>query len=215
MQTPDFVTIAKMLPGIIAGLTCHEFMHGFVAWRCGDPTARDEGRLSLNPLRHIDWIGFLFIVLAGFGWDKPVRIHREFLRNPRRDEILIAIAGPSANFVLGVTLSALLKIILLVRPFDGDPAYNVFLDVMLLGIYINYGLFVFNLLPLPPLDGSHVFLQFLRLSDATAAAFYRYGTFVLFGVLIIQSQTNLNLLPVGIAVRWIANTVFHLFGVTL
>lgn len=201
-----------MLPGIIAGLTCHEFMHGFVAYRCGDPTARDEGRLSLNPLRHIDWMGFLFIVIAGFGWAKPVRINRELLGQKRRDEILIAIAGPLANLVLGLLLSVLLRLMLWFRPFDGDPVYNVFLDVMIVGAYVNYGLFVFNLLPIPPLDGSHVFFQSLRLGDATIATFYKYGTFALFGILLIESQAHITILPIGIAVRWIATTVFGLLG---
>jgi Zn-dependent protease len=215
MNSLDLPTIARMLPGIIAGLTFHEFMHGFVAFRCGDPTARDEGRLSLNPLRHIDWIGFLFIVIAGFGWAKPVHINREQLQHPRRDEILISIAGPFANLTLGILLSALLRIILLVRPFDGDPVYNVFLDVMILGAYVNYGLFVFNMLPFPPLDGSHVFLQFLRVSDAVASKFYKYGTIALFGILIIESQAHITLLPISAAVRWIANTVFGIFGFSM
>ncbi len=215
MNSLDFPTVAKMLPGIVAGLTCHEFMHGFVALRCGDPTARDEGRLSLNPLRHIDWLGFLFIVVAGFGWAKPVRINREYLHHPRRDEILISLAGPFANLVLGLVVSVLLRLMLWIRPFDGDPVYNVFLDVMILGAYVNYGLFVFNLLPLPPLDGSHVFFQSLRLSDATMATLYRYGIFILFGILIIESQANITLLPVGAAVRWIANSVFTLLGFSM
>ncbi len=215
MNSLDFPTIAKMLPGVVAGLTCHEFMHGYVAYRCGDPTARDDGRLSLNPLRHIDWLGFLFIVVAGFGWAKPVRFNRDYLRQPRRDEILISLAGPFANLVLGVLLSVFLRLMLLVRPFDGDPVYNVFLDILIVGAYVNYGLFVFNLLPLPPLDGSHVFFQSLRLREETVNKLYRYGIFVLFGILLLESQANISILPVGEAVRWIANSVFSLLGFSL
>jgi Zn-dependent protease len=215
MSQLDFPTIAKMLPGIIAGLTFHEFMHGFVAFRCGDPTAKNEGRLSLNPLRHIDWLGFLFIVIAGFGWAKPVMINRTYLRHPRRDEILISLAGPSANLIIALTLSVLLRVTLLVRPFEGDAVYGTFLDVMVLGIYVNYGLFVFNLLPIPPLDGSHVFFQSLRVSDATAALLHRYGIFILFGILLIESRTNISILPVGPLVRWLANAVFSILGFRL
>jgi Zn-dependent protease len=211
----DFPTILKTLPGIIAGLTVHEFMHGFTAFRCGDPTARNEGRLSFNPLRHIDLLGFIFIIVAGFGWAKPVMINRAYLRHPRRDEILISIAGPAANLALALLLSVLLRIMLLLRPFDGDTLYGGFLDVIILGVYINYGLFVFNLLPIPPLDGSHVFFQSLRISDATAAVMYRYGIFILFGILLIESRTNITILPIGEAVRWIANNVFSLLGFSL
>jgi Zn-dependent protease len=215
MSSLDFPTIAKMLPGIIAGLTCHEFMHGYAAFKCGDPTAKNEGRLSLNPLRHIDWLGFLFIVIAGFGWAKPVMINRTLLRQPRRDEILISIAGPAANLILALILSILLRAMLLVRPFEGDVLYGVLLDVIILGIYVNYGLFVFNLIPLPPLDGSHVFFQSFRVSDATAAMLYRYGIFILFGILLLESQANISILPVGAIVRWLANTVFALLGFSL
>lgn len=215
MNSFDFGTVAKVLPGVVAGLTFHEFMHGFAAYRCGDPTARDEGRLSLNPLRHIDWLGFLFIVIAGFGWAKPVMINRAALRNPRRDEILISIAGPAANLVLALVLSVFLQATLALRPFDGDRIYGIFLDVVILGIYVNYGLFVFNLLPIPPLDGSHVFFQSLRLSDRTITALHRYGIYVLFAILLIESQTNITILPVGTMVRWLANTVFSFLGFSL
>lgn len=215
MNQLDFPTIAKILPGIIAGLTFHEFMHGFVAYRCGDPTAKDAGRLSLNPLRHIDLLGFIFIVVAGFGWAKPVMINRAHLRHPRRDEILIALAGPSANLTIALVLSVLLRIMLLIRPFEGDVLYGTFLDVMILGIYVNYGLFVFNLLPIPPLDGSHVFFQSLRVSDAAAAKLQRYGIFILFGILLVESRTDITILPVGPLVRWLANTVFSVLGFTL
>jgi Zn-dependent protease len=211
----DFPTIAKVLPGVIAGLTLHEFMHGYVAFRCGDPTAKNEGRLSLNPLRHIDWLGFLFILIAGFGWAKPVMINRAYLRHPRRDEILISIAGPSANLFIAVVLSVLLRVTLLFRPFDGDIVYGTLLDVVIMGIYVNYGLFVFNLLPLPPLDGSHVFFQSLRVSDSTAALLHRYGIYALFAILIIESNAKIQILPVGILVRWLANTVFGLLGFSL
>lgn len=215
MGSLDFATIAKMLPGVIAGLTFHEFMHGFAAYRCGDPTARDQGRLSLNPLRHIDWLGFLFIVIAGFGWAKPVMINRSLLRRPRRDEILIALAGPTANLVLALGLSVILQAFLVLRPFDGDLVYSIFLDVLILGIYVNYGLFVFNLLPIPPLDGSHVFFQSLRLSDTAVATLHRYGIYVLFAILLIESQTKITILPVGTIVRWLANTVFSFLGFSL
>jgi Zn-dependent protease len=215
MSQLDFPTIAKALPGVIAGLTFHEFMHGYVAFRCGDPTAKNEGRLSLNPLRHIDWLGFLFIVIAGFGWAKPVMINRTYLQHPRRDEILISLAGPFANLILALFLSVVLRMVLLIHPFGGELAYGLVLDTIILGIYVNYGLCVFNLLPLPPLDGSHVFFQSLRVSDATTALLYRYGIYALFAIVLIENNANIQILPVQILVRWLANTVFGLLGFSL
>jgi len=215
MNSFDIGTMLKVLPGVIAGLTFHEFMHGYVAFRCGDPTARDSGRLSLNPLRHIDWLGFLFIVIAGFGWAKPVMINRNLLRQPRRDEIAIALAGPAANLILALTLSVLLQVVLALHPADGGPLFVIFLQILVYGIYVNFGLCVFNLLPIPPLDGSHVFFQSLRLSEATTAILHRYGIFALFGILLFESQTNITILPVGTIVRWLADNVFSLLGISL
>jgi Zn-dependent protease len=213
MNSTDFPTMLKLLPGVIAGLTFHEFMHGYVAFRCGDPTARESGRLSLNPLRHIDWLGFLFIVIAGFGWAKPVMINRSLLRHPRRDEIAIALAGPGANFVLALLLSLFLQAVLSFTP-SGGPVFVVFLQVLVYGIYVNLGLGVFNLLPIPPLDGSHVFFQSLHLSETTTAALYRYGIYVLFAILLLESQAHITILPVGAVVRWMADTVFSLLGIS-
>jgi Zn-dependent protease len=213
MNSTDFPTMLKLLPGVIAGLTFHEFMHGYVAFRCGDPTASESGRLSLNPLRHIDWLGFLFIVIAGFGWAKPVMINRSLLRHPRRDEIAIALAGPGANFVLALLLSLLLQAVLPFTP-SGGPVFVAFLQVLVYGIYVNLGLGVFNLLPIPPLDGSHVFFQSLRLSETTTASLHRYGIYVLFAILLLESQAHITILPVGAVVRWMADTVFSLLGIS-
>jgi Zn-dependent protease len=105
----NWQNIIYSLPGIILGLTVHEYSHALAAYKLGDYTARDQGRLSFNPLRHIDIIGFLFIIFAGFGWAKPVQFQPGNLRRPRRDKALIAAAGPLSNFLLALILIFLIK----------------------------------------------------------------------------------------------------------
>jgi len=99
--------ILEFLPGIILGLTVHEFSHAYMARRCGDMTSDEQGRVTLNPLKHIDPLGFIMLLVAGFGWAKPVQFNESNLKNPRRDVIKIAIAGPVSNALLAIVLSAL------------------------------------------------------------------------------------------------------------
>src|SRR5215510_6279424 len=108
----DWKSILYSTPGILLGLTVHEFCHAFCAWKLGDSTARDQGRITLNPLKHIDIIGFLFIIFAGFGWAKPVQFNPHNLAHPRRDKALIAAAGPLSNFILGVIFIHIFKFML-------------------------------------------------------------------------------------------------------
>jgi Zn-dependent protease len=94
MDSIDLIRTLKFLPGIIIGLTVHEFSHAFVAQKCGDTTARDQGRVTLNPLKHIDLLGFILLLVAGFGWAKPVEFNEQNLKNPKTDVLKIAVAGP-------------------------------------------------------------------------------------------------------------------------
>lgn len=208
----SYITMLYSLPAIILGLTIHEFMHAWTSFKLGDPTARDQGRLTLNPIKHIDLLGFFFIIVAGFGWAKPVSFTRANLLHPRRDVALIAAAGPMSNFFLALTVSVLLRLILLVYPFTGDPAYTIFLNILIYGAYINYGLFVFNLIPIPPLDGSHILFSAIEIRPETEAKLYRYGTFALFGILFIESRTKLDILPIGKIVKAMADGVFGLLA---
>ena len=98
----DLNEMLKIVPAAVIGLTVHEFSHAFAAYKLGDSTAKDDGRLTLNPLKHIDWLGFFLIVIAGFGWAKPVIFNPDNLKNKHRDEIIISVAGPLSNFVLAV-----------------------------------------------------------------------------------------------------------------
>ncbi len=155
------------LPVILISLSVHEWMHGFAADRLGDPTARQMGRLSLNPLHHIDPIGFLFLIFFHFGWAKPVMVDSRYFKKPKRDMALTALAGPLSNFLLAFLSSFLYVLIYKVAlqfVFVTSFSASVVRTVMTMAGYmvtINLGLGVFNLVPIPPLDGSKVLYSFL------------------------------------------------------
>ena len=197
------------LPGIILGLTVHEYCHALAAYKLGDQTAREMGRLSFNPLRHIDLIGFLFIIVAGFGWAKPVQFNPENLRHYRRDKAIIAVAGPLSNAVLALILTGLIwawwALLTYAPAARAEFIYTVFysrpfiafVTVLLHAVMINLGLFVFNLIPIPPLDGSHVVFSGLNLRPETERTIMRIGGPLLFIILIVQNRMNINILPIG------------------
>jgi len=157
--------------GLIVAITIHEFSHAFVADRLGDPTARSQGRLSLNPLRHLDPLGTLMLIFAHFGWGKPVPIDPYNFKNPRRDELLTALAGPASNILLAIVLSLLFRFLF--------P--SLLKDILYVIIGTNIMLAVFNLLPIPPLDGSKIFLNLLPLekSQEWENSLSRYGPVLL------------------------------------
>lgn len=213
VNMPDLETALLLLPGILVGFTVHEFAHAWVALLLGDDTARRMGRFSLNPLRHIDLVGFILLITAGFGWAKPVMIDRSQLQHPRRDDVLIAVAGPFSNLFLSIVGSALLALLLGLFPPEGNVALTWGLRMLIAGVYINLGLFVFNLIPIPPLDGSHVLLQALNLKSAVnVQAFYRYGTILLLGIIVLERALRVDILPIGAAVQWLGGALMGLFG---
>jgi Zn-dependent protease len=202
----EIIETVLILPGIIIGLSVHEFAHAYVALKCGDDTAYKMGRVSLNPLRHIDPFGLLFLIIAKFGWAKPVMFTRENLGNPRRDEILISLAGPLSNLVLAVGSALVLKMLLPLWNVESNALSYALFTAFLYLIIINIGLFVFNLLPIPPLDGSHVLAQTLKLGPKAEQIFYRFGTIGLL-VLIVSDRyfENIDLLPTSYLINWILN----------
>ena len=205
--------IALTIPGILLGLTLHEFCHAFCSWKLGDDTAQSQGRLTLNPLKHIDIIGFIFIIVAGFGWAKPVQFDPQKLKNYRRDKALIAAAGPLSNLALGIILIYIVKALLPVY-FSPDAETSVLFEYLffmaLNAASINFGLFIFNLLPIPPLDGSHIVFSGLNLKPETEEKIRRLGVPVLFLILIVQNYMNITIIPFGSWIRSIVN--FFLSG---
>lgn len=160
-------------------LTVHETCHGLAALALGDPTAKSMHRLSLNPLRHIDWIGLLFMFVAGFGWAKPVPVDPRYFKNPKKDMALTALAGPVSNLVLAFLALLMAKGIYLYTP--DTIGWNRLLYFLLYTLApLSIGLGVFNLIPIPPLDGSKVLGALLpdRLY-VTQLRYERYGLAVL------------------------------------
>jgi Zn-dependent protease len=208
----DLSRILKFLPGIIIGLTVHEFSHAWVAQLCGDSTARDEGRVTLNPLKHIDLLGFIMLLVAGFGWAKPVQFNEHNLRNPRTDVMKIAVAGPLSNALIAIILSILFAFTVEKVPIYSNTTVRVIYEAIRYAIYINWGLFVFNLIPLPPLDGSHLLLNQFRKHPAVYNALYKYGSIVLFVLIIGSVVTKLDLLPIWPAIRFLAEGFLGLLG---
>ncbi len=208
----DLGRILKFLPGIILGLTIHEFSHAYMAHRCGDNTSRDQGRITLNPFKHIDLLGFIMLLIAGFGWARPVQFNEQNLKNPRRDVIKIAIAGPVSNALLAIFLSALFVIISILVSAYKSTGNQILDEIFMYAIYINWGLFVFNLIPLPPLDGSHLLLNYFKRYPALYEGFYKYGSYFFFGLILITMVSNINLLPIWPVVQYLGNGVLSIFN---
>jgi len=201
----NWQNILYSLPGIIIGLTVHEYCHAQAADKLGDHTAREMGRLSFNPLRHIDLVGFVFIIIAGFGWAKPVQFNPGNLAHPRRDKAIVAAAGPLSNLALALVFVALIKAWIALQlssneavlSFIYSGSFFIFMDIIFRAATINLGLMIFNLLPIPPLDGSHIVFSGLNLSPETEAMIMKIGAPLLLIVLLIQNRTNITILPIG------------------
>jgi len=212
MENFDLVRILKFLPGIILGLTVHEFCHALVAHRCGDSTSKDQGRVTLNPLKHIDLLGFIMLVVAGFGWAKPVVFNEANLRNPKYDVMKIAVAGPLSNALLAMILSVIFSIFMKASPVYQNSTLSIIKEIFLYAIYINWGLFIFNLIPLPPLDGSHLLFNQFRKFPNFYDALYKYGSYLFFGLILATVVTKINFLPIWPAIRFLGEGFLSLVG---
>ena len=150
METLEFY--GYLIIGLIVAISVHEAAHAAMAYKLGDPTAKNQGRLTLNPLKHLDPIGTLMLFIARFGWGKPVPVNPNNFKNPVKDSALTSFAGPAANFITALIISLPLKYVLL-------PLWAA--DILWLTLDINIILGIFNLLPFPPLDGSKIFAVFV------------------------------------------------------
>ncbi len=159
MLSLSFRSIVIRLIAVVLSMSIHELAHALVSYHFGDPTAKDKGRLSLNPFAHIDWIGLACLLIFGFGWAKPVPVDPSYYKNKKTGLIWTAFAGPMANFILAFVLIIIYYGLLRIMP-NTDVA-NFILDAIAGTAVLSTGFGVFNLIPIPPLDGSKVLLAFL------------------------------------------------------
>ena len=175
------------VPVVLISLTFHECAHGFIAYKLGDPTAKCMGRLSLNPVRHIDPIGAICMLIFHFGWAKPVPIDTRYFKNPKWGMAISALAGPAANVLLGFIGCFLYTLsINFIRVATGSFAYYIayaWINFVFYFGWLNIALALFNLIPLPPLDGSRIFLIFLP--EKSYFAVMKYEREISLGFLIL------------------------------
>ena len=206
----DFGSMLDMvlrLAAVLLCLTVHETCHGLAAYALGDPTARRAHRLSLNPLRHIDWFGLLMMFAAGFGWAKPVPVNPNYFKKPKQGMALTALAGPVSNFLLAqLTLLA-------ARIFCDVAAYSEtnqrILDFLLMVAVLSIGLGLFNLVPIPPLDGSKVLFAVLpdRAYDWLMRN-ERYGMLLLFALVFFDVGSN----ALSKTIQWVFDLFCRMVG---
>ncbi|MBI4280901.1 site-2 protease family protein [Candidatus Uhrbacteria bacterium] len=193
---------------IVIALSAHEFSHAWVGASLGDATARDAGRLTLNPLAHLDPLGFLMLLVAGFGWGRPVPLNPYNLRYPRWGPTLVALAGPAANLILLLAAGIALKMITATGNFPLDNLLVQFLGLL---VVINLVLLLFNLLPIPPLDGSKLLFSLLAAPRFSRTRFLleTRGPLILLSLIILDNLFRWHLL--GRLFSGIIDTAFQVF----
>lgn len=206
----------SLVPALL-GIILHEVAHGWVARKCGDPTAERMGRLTLNPIPHIDPMGLLVFVMTSlsgfvFGWAKPVPVDPRYFHHPQRDMMLVSLAGPMTNFLLAIAFGLGIFFIIHFLPVErlaGNQIFKFFVESMQAGVIINFGLGWLNLVPVPPLDGSKILAYFLPSNLAWRFMdLGRYG----FIILIVLIFTGLLGKILGPLVRWSAIILYSLLG---
>ncbi|OGR00658.1 MAG: peptidase [Deltaproteobacteria bacterium RIFOXYD12_FULL_50_9] len=183
----EFTIIA---PAFLLALTVHEFSHGYLAWRLGDPTPKMLGRLTLNPMKHLDLMGTICFFLFNIGWAKPVPVNPGYFKNPKRDMLWVGLAGPGSNLLLAVASAIAAKLVLFAAPVITPFILWPLAQMIAASIWINIILAVFNLVPIPPLDGSKILMGMLP--ARAAASFARLEPF---GFIIILVLFYTGILP--------------------
>ena len=189
-------------PGILIGITVHEYAHGLVALLRGDSTAKQAGRLSLNPLTHLDMLGTLMLVFGPFGWAKPVPVNYYNLNKPKRDMILVSIAGPISNIICAMIIGVIIR--------AGNPLFGILGNehyivlILKIAFLINIGLSFFNLLPVPPLDGSNIVMGFLPSNKITGYLhLMRHVPMVFLACIVMEWAFHIPM------ISWILNPLFN------
>lgn len=176
-----------MLPGIIIGLAFHEFAHAKVAYKLGDPTPRMQGRVTINPLAHIDPVGLAALLFVGFGWGVPVQINPSNFRHRRRDELMVALAGVTMNLIIAIVFAIIAKVLYMTAGavFLSSGVGSILWFMIMYVIQINLVLMIFNLIPCPPLDGFSIISEIFNIKHTEFYwTLYRYGNWILIALII-------------------------------
>lgn len=216
----ELLALVLTLPGVIVAITFHEFAHAWMADKLGDDTPRNQGRLNLNPLSHLDPFGFAMLVFAHFGWGKPVQINpRNFNRDKSMSaqEAMVAVAGPVMNLIIAIVLTIILYAMQIFAPvFLYTSKVGLIIGIIIeMAITVNIGLGVFNLVPLPPLDGSKILMHFLPYNAKTWFLNNQQIFYIVFLVIWITGLVGYIISPVINVVyggiNWIVASIFRLF----
>ncbi len=206
----DWTVLLDILLSVVPALLCitlHELSHGVVAFWLGDPTAKNAGRLTLNPIRHIDWWGLVMMVLCKFGWAKPVPVNMYNFKNPRRGMAITALAGPAANFIIAVVFLFLYGLVYAPLANSGGVIARSLLEMVGTTAYLSLALGIFNLVPISPLDGSKILFSFL--SDNAYAKLMRYERYGMI-VLILLVATGATSGFLSTVTGWVYDKLFFI-----
>lgn len=217
-NTDELLSLLMSLPAVLIAITFHEFAHAFVADKLGDDTPRRQGRLSLNPFAHLDPIGSIMLIFAGFGWGKPVEINsRNFNRNIKMPvaEAMVAAAGPIMNFILAIIFAVIYAIIWKFAPTFMVNQIGFIIMLMIQScIAINLGLGIFNLIPLPPLDGSKIVMGFLPYNAKNWIQQYGQYFYIAFVVIWVTGIAGIIISPlISGAYTGLMKLVCSMFGI--
>lgn len=204
------IKLLYSLPGILLGLVLHEFAHAFAADRLGDPTPRMMGRLTLNPIAHIDPVGLLMLFIARFGWAKPVMTNPSRYKIKRYGFAIVGLAGPVTNFLLAAIFLAVLYTMYTV---GWTANLNFLVMILFNAAWVNLALGIFNLLPIPPLDGYNILKDLILVRFVRSQTLWnieRYGTFILLGFIMGSRYLNINI--VGTAVEFLLGVADNLYA---
>lgn len=206
----DWSVLTDAVIRIVPALLCivlHELAHGLVAYRLGDPTAKNAGRLTLDPFRHIDWMGLAAMALFRFGWARPVPIDMRNFKDPKRGMALTALAGPAMNLLIAIVFLFLYGLLARVWYFNDGRAVSVVLEMVWTTAYLSLSLCIFNLLPIPPLDGSKIY--FSVLSDEAYQKLMRYERYGMIVMLVLAATGAISGL-LGTVVGWAYDKLFFI-----
>jgi len=201
LGTQGILNLVLMIPGLLIAITFHEFAHAYTAYKLGDNTPRLQGRLNLNPFNHVDWMGLMFLVVAGFGWGRPVQIDSRNFNGKysiSKAEAIVSIAGPLANFIVAFLLIIVSIVISQTNALAGIATYyaNLVNYMIIYAISINVSLGVFNLIPIPPLDGSKILMHFLKPNAKRKFYEMQHTFYIIFLILIITDLSQVILTPI-------------------